>query len=276
MKVLIVSLLTPYLLLLGLIGLRYNTQGFPVVSKTVQVLSVTDSGELEEKDLIINGNYHQFSLDFRSVHPGLPFTQEKHLRPCSEYFDEAEEFTKALQCANKKVFSKSPYTSELEPPKIPKCNIVTTDSPDVRETPDFNYISMDILGKTLAFYDTETQVIFVVETYDMKMIYRHELQHYFLALKDGGERCDHCHEMWNQCEPPRYDPTEASINEGKKKRKGFSFRLIENFYNDAIIRVKGIKGHGEKRITKSPGNGSKEIQKDGRGQPQVLRQIQSR
>lgn len=268
MRSVLLGILTPIFSFLIGVSILFNFTGHPVVSKNVKILNIDPNGNFQEKEISLNG-FNLLSLDVRSVHSGLPFTRQKHLKPCSEYFNEKEELNKALSCANSKVFSK--YTTPLKTPPPPKCQVVTVESPDVRETPDFNYINMDLFGKTLAFYDTTTQEIFLVETYDIKMIYRHELQHHFLSLKDGGETCDHCHDMWNQCEAGRYTPTEESIAEGKKKRKGLSIRLIENFYRNAIMELKGFTYDGKKGISKSPGTGTKKVQETGRGLSQILR-----
>lgn len=239
MKAFFLALISPYLTLALVFFIHSHMVGQPVVSKTVQVLNVAKDGNIEEKDIVIDELF-KGTLDFKSVHAGLPFTRKKDLKPCSDFFDVEEQLTEALQCANAAIFSKPPYTSSLARPKMAVCNVILTTSPDVRETPDFNYINLDLFGKTLAFYDTQTQEIFLVETYDMKMILRHELQHHFLTLKDGGERCDHCHEIWNKCEAPRYTPSPESVSAGKDKGTSLFYKIFENFQRDFFQKIQSL------------------------------------
>ena len=114
------------------------------------------------------------------------------LEPCGLHFDEQEEFNKALQCVLDKVWDKGPITSnELA---IPRCFILKAKSPDVytREDIGFNFIPIMefdiesgkvISGAVVGYYQTETKTVFVVENVDAPMVYRHELQHYFLHIQ---------------------------------------------------------------------------------------------
>jgi hypothetical protein len=144
----------------------------------------------------------------------IPFTTEKYLIPCSKYFNEQEEFNKARQCVDRKVFTNNEMPKTIT---LPTCYIISKKSPDVETSKDkvFNFINFTILmkGGIVGFYLEENHSIFVVENIDDEMIYRHELQHYFLKLVEGDANAAHDHRIWQECEPPHYDPSiEAEIS----------------------------------------------------------------
>ena len=140
------------------------------------------------------------------------------LEPCGLHFNEQEEFNKALQCVTDKVWDKGPITDPNL--TIPRCFILKAKSPDVYTRPDigFNFIPIMefdpqsgtvISGAVVGYYQTETKTVFVVENIDAPMVYRHELQHYFLHIQQpitGGG--GHHQKIWDRCEPPYYTPSD--------------------------------------------------------------------
>lgn len=152
-----------------------------------------------------------------AIHYLIPFTKKEDLMPCEKAFDASRNFNEALSCSNSTVFSSSPL-KDVNPPQ---CYVITGNSPDVMESEDgsFNYISTSILlvERILGFYEEEDQTIYLVETYDMEQVYRHELQHYFLHLKEGDGNGAHDHAIWQSCEPPTYTPSKAAVLHGRKK-----------------------------------------------------------
>lgn len=154
-----------------------------------------------------------------AIHYLIPFTKAEHLKPCREVFNEEKNFQEALTCTNATVFHKDNLT-EVE---VPECYVVSSDSPDVMESEDgsFNYISTSILlmQRILGFYEEETKTLYITETYDMEKVYRHELQHYFLHLKEGDGNGRHDHEIWQLCEPPYYEPSDEAIAHAHKKKE---------------------------------------------------------
>lgn len=159
-----------------------------------------------------------------NVHELIPHTRWEHLKPCGAIFDEEKEFKKALQCVNKKVWPSTPLPSDRESLSIPRCFIISTASPDIFSgtySQLFNFIPVMTPfgpGAVLGVYQPETKTVFIVENVDSAMIYRHELQHFFLHLHDpdakiGGELAHgggHFQPIWDECEPPYYSPTKRS------------------------------------------------------------------
>lgn len=149
----------------------------------------------------------------KQIHEIIPHTRWSHLRPCGAYLDEQEEFAAARQCVNSKVplFKKKPVPQTA---LVPRCFVITTDSPNVLQGPSHNAIPIiDIfrgrMGGILGFYDSSTQTVYVVENVDVAQIYRHELQHHFQHIT--GHTVNHEGEVWNKCEPPLYEPSKTSI-----------------------------------------------------------------
>lgn len=144
------------------------------------------------------------------VHEILPNTTWEHLKPCGIYFNEKEEFDRALQCVNERVWPESPVSEETT---IPRCFIVSTSSPDVMRFPDHPFNAIPIItifgaGLVVGVYQPETHTVFVVENEDAAATYRHELQHLFLHIHDpetGGG--GHHQPIWEKCEPPYYEPS---------------------------------------------------------------------
>lgn len=142
------------------------------------------------------------------VHEILPRTRWGHLRPCGTLFDEKKEFEIAKQCVNERVWQDDP----IEEPYIPRCFLISADSPDVFASPEgFNGIPLLTpfgFGMVVGVYQPETQTVFIVENEDSAQIYRHELQHFFLHLHspitEGG---GHYQDIWKQCEAPYYEPS---------------------------------------------------------------------
>jgi hypothetical protein len=160
------------------------------------------------------------------------------LEPCGIHFNEQLEFETALQCVNKKVWADSKIPSDTS---IPRCFILKAKSPDVftREDIGFNFIPiMDydvsgqlITGAVVGYYQTETRTVFVVENIDAPMVYRHELQHYFLHIHDpetGGG--GHWQNIWDECEPPYYTPSDKvktrARNKGSVKNDGHGHEVV--------------------------------------------------
>lgn len=109
-------------------------------------------------------------------------------------------------------FLKTPLaTNNLDLP-IPRCFIVKAQSPNVLSRDGINFImifDMTGVGAVVGVYQPETRTVFVVENTDAALIYRHELQHYFLHIHDpetaGG---GHDQPIWQHCEPPYYTPSD--------------------------------------------------------------------
>lgn len=149
----------------------------------------------------------------------LPFTKPEHLRTCEDYFDQAKLFEQTLSCANKSVFKSKPLKSI----KIPECYVISVNSPDVIVSPDgvFNFIGTSILllNRIVGFYENQAKTLYLVETYDLPLIYRHELQHYFLDLAEGDGNGRHDHAIWDKCEPPYYQPSQEAVDHAKENLK---------------------------------------------------------
>lgn len=147
------------------------------------------------------------------IHPFILNTKWSHLRPCSVDLDELKEFRKSLACWNSvypenKLFED--YT-EIEV-ALPRCYIITTASPDIYsgKTLRFNFIHGLLVQFTLGFYDFRYKTIYVVENIDSDIIYRHELQHYFLDFMEKRGGSGHDQEIWKKCEEATYSPTDES------------------------------------------------------------------
>lgn len=166
-----------------------------------------------------------------SVHEILPNTKWEHLRPCGSAFNEAAEYEKALQCVNDKVWPESPLSTDFEVSPPPRCFIVSTASLDVASNGEFNFIAVQTwfgVAAVLGVYQPETRTLFVVDNIDAGLVYRHELQHFFLHLHDPSTRgMGHNQPIWDACEPPTYTPSDKThlisilINDeklGKTKR----------------------------------------------------------
>ena len=157
------------------------------------------------------------------VHEIMPHTKWGHMKPCSEFMNEQEEFNKALQCANEKAWPDSPLEGKEHLPLVPpRCFVVSTASPDVFSADDgsFNFIPLigpfGLEGGIVGVYQQESMTVYVVENTDMNAVYRHELQHYFLHLHnpetEGGGHDQH---IWSVCEPPYYTPSDKAIEIGR-------------------------------------------------------------
>jgi len=149
----------------------------------------------------------------------IPFTKSDHLSPCSNYFNVEEEYYKSLSCSNKKVFSKESYNKTLKDLVIPQCFVITTKSPDVVQTKALNYLNSTVLSNDgiVGFYDEKTKAIYIVENFDAPMIWRHELQHYFLDLVDKDANGSHDHTIWQRCEPKNYQISKEAQAAANKK-----------------------------------------------------------
>jgi len=158
-----------------------------------------------------------FQLSFFVVDTALPFTQKEHLKSCNS-FDVEAQAEQSRQCTNEKYLDKR--GKHLDKFELPVCYVITDKSPDVKTDPSgiFDYINIGFFdnGKVLAFYNTETHEIFLVENLDIRKIYRHELQHRMLHIAEGGEKGDHDSDLWQVCEPARYDPSKETIEHAKK------------------------------------------------------------
>jgi hypothetical protein len=157
------------------------------------------------------------ATDATIIHELFPRSSWNDLEPCGLHFNEQEEFNKALQCVNTNVWPDSPIVKE-EFTHIPRCFIVKAHSPDVYTSPKagFNFWPMFeptpmgiAVGAVVGVYQPETRTVYIVENIDAAMVYRHELQHYFLHEHDpetGGG--GHHQKIWEKCEPPYYTPSD--------------------------------------------------------------------
>jgi hypothetical protein len=146
----------------------------------------------------------------------LPFTSEEQLIPCSVYFNEKEEFDKSLEC----LVDSRDSIDKLHLP-LPECYVVSKESVDVVQTSSYNYIRMSILsfasGGFLGYYDHNRVIVYVVETYDMKDIYYHEIGHYVLHFVYGDPDSTHSDIFWKQCSSTYYTPSQESIENNSKR-----------------------------------------------------------
>jgi hypothetical protein len=146
------------------------------------------------------------------IHELFPNSSWNDLSPCGLYFNEQEEFRIARSCVNEKVWSKRPLTSNEKDFPIPRCYVIKAHSPNIISSKGINFLPLfdySGLGAVVGVYQPETRTVFVVENIDAPMVYRHELQHYFLhehdPITEGG---GHDQEIWQKCEPPYYTPSE--------------------------------------------------------------------
>lgn len=155
--------------------------------------------------------------DSQIIHELFPRSSWNDFEPCGLHFNEQEEFNKALQCVNKNVWGQTPITDDTVT-HLPRCFIVKAKSSDIYTRPDigFNFVPhFEVtpfgiqVGAIVGVYQPETRTVFIVENVDAPMIYRHELQHYFLHAHDpetGGG--GHDQQIWQKCEPPYYTPSD--------------------------------------------------------------------
>lgn len=200
-------------------SLRLLSKIFFLLLPTILVIQLITSGSLQ----IPSGFRVKRTAQHPLIHPIIPNTRWEHLKPCGIMFNEQKEFDAARQCVNDNVWPLNPISSELLPPR---CFIVSVESPDVFGIPAFNFIPLvDITGTgaIVGVYQPETHTVFVVENVDAAMVYRHELQHYFLHVHDpssGGR--GHFQSIWKRCEPGFYTPSEKT-------------KLIGTLMNDELI-----------------------------------------
>ena len=167
------------------------------------------------EDLVVYKENHQV------IHELFPRSNWDDLIPCGARFNEQEEYNKALQCVNDKVFP----DNKIKETTIPRCFILKAKAPDVyfQDSEGFNFIPIVSplgIGAVVGVYQPETKTVFLVENIDAKLIYRHELQHYFLDIHvEGSDGGGHYQEIWRQCEPPYYDPSEEVKRKIKKPVK---------------------------------------------------------
>lgn len=159
----------------------------------------------------------QGHMDRVVIHELFPRSSWNDFEPCGLHFNEQEEFNKALQCVNTNVWPESPVVDDTVT-HLPRCFIVKANSPDIYSRPDigFNFVPQFYatplgieVGGIVGVYQPETRTVFIVENIDAAMVYRHELQHYFLHAHNpetGGG--GHDQEIWQKCEPPYYTPSD--------------------------------------------------------------------
>lgn len=210
------------LLLSALVSLiRITAKLFFAVLPSVLVFAV-----LTQPEIMMNRGVSVISkVDHAQIHELFPNSSWNDLEPCGKYFDETEEFRKARQCVNDNVWpDRTLDTNELEFP-IPRCFIVKAHGPNVLSKDNINFIPIfDGLGvgAVVGVYQPETRTVYVVENVDAPMIYRHELQHYFLHEHDpettGG---GHHQTIWQKCEPPYYEPSKKvkALTENSEDKK---------------------------------------------------------
>lgn len=149
------------------------------------------------------------------IHELFPNSSWNDLAPCGLYFNEQEEFRTARSCVNKNVWEERPLTSNEKDFPIPRCYILKAHSPNILSKDGINFLPIfdpSGVGAVVGVYQPETRTVFVVENVDAPMVYRHELQHYFLhehdPITEGG---GHDQEIWSKCEPPYYTPSEKAV-----------------------------------------------------------------
>lgn len=175
---------------------------------------------------LVGESHPSFLGEKQVIHELIPNATWNDLEPCGLHFNEQEEFKTALQCVNKSVWSDSPLVKDWQT-HIPRCFIIKAGAVDIftTENAGFNFIPIVHIapdgiraGGVVGVYQPETRTVFVVENIDAAKVYRHELQHYFLHMHDpetqGG---GHDQNIWKQCEPPYYTPSEEVINTVKIK-----------------------------------------------------------
>lgn len=204
--------------MLKLISIIFKTARYVLSVSFYTLASLVIIGLLFNPTLELNAgsSVSVTATDRSAIHELFPNSTWNDLEPCGLHFDEQKEFNTALQCVNKKVWPESPIVKE-EFTHIPRCFIVKAKSPDVYTSPKagFNFWPIfDITpqgiaaGAVVGVYQPETRTVFIVENVDAAMVYRHELQHYFLHIHNpetGGG--GHFQEIWKQCEPPYYTPS---------------------------------------------------------------------
>lgn len=154
-----------------------------------------------------------------AIHELFPNSSWNDLSPCGLYFDEQEEFRKARACVNKNVWEKRPLTTNEKDFPIPRCYVIKAHSPNILSKNGINFLPIfdfSGVGAVVGVYQPETRTVFVVENVDAPMVYRHELQHYFLHEHDPEtEGGGHDQAIWSRCEPPYYTPSEKALALGK-------------------------------------------------------------
>lgn len=178
-------------------------------------------------------NYEAISLDshkpaevsqYDPVHFFIPFVRWIDVAPCSEFFNEDEEFKKALECGVPL------YGEALDSIKPPSCFIVKENSLGVIKGDGFNYLTLFLSeGKILGFYEPQSATTFIAENIDMAKVYRHEVQHHVLHLLEGDGDASHSHIFWVLCEPPYYEPSEESLERNKGRKTSFQNSIIDLF-----------------------------------------------
>ena len=164
-------------------------------------LSKEKQNKTEQSNSVSTINMHTNVV----IHELFPNTHWSHLKPCGTLFHEQSEFQKALQCVNTKVWSDKPLVNLV----IPRCFIVSNDSPDVRtdKTKFVNFIPVPG-GAIVGVYQPKTQTVFVVSNEDAAIIYRHELQHHFQhGYYPSSLGAGHTGPIWEKCEAAQYTPS---------------------------------------------------------------------
>lgn len=172
------------------------------------------------------------------IHELFPNSSWNDLAPCGLYFNELEEFRTARSCVNKNVWSDRPLTADEKDFPIPRCYILKAHSPNVLSKSGVNFVPIfdpSGVGAVVGVYQPETRTVFVVENVDAPMIYRHELQHYFLHEHDPEtEGGGHHQEIWSKCEPPYYTPSQKAQNLGGEDES-------QNKSNNDSIKIENPK-----------------------------------
>lgn len=146
------------------------------------------------------------------VHRAFPRTSWSHVRPCNQYFDENMNYNRARSCSNAASFFETGQTVSNSV-SSPKCFVITSSSPDVRHSPVYKMNGVILYGPIsryviVGLYEPTSETIFLVENYDLPMIYRHELQHYFqFKIDPEAKKKDHEGLVWDVCEPKTYTPS---------------------------------------------------------------------
>lgn len=147
------------------------------------------------------------------IHDLFPNTKWEHLKPCGQFFNEEKEFKEALSCSLRvwPTGNLHEISLDLTPPR---CFIVGVASPDLYGMKDFNFLPVQTIAGTqgvVGVYQPASRTVYIVENIDSALVYRHELQHFFLHLQEPWTRGGgHYQDIWKKCEPPYYTPSQKA------------------------------------------------------------------
>ena len=208
----------PVRLVCRAVSVAYHTTVFALASAfLLNVVFQPQIDLIRGESIVSNGNDPQAEY---MIHELFPNASWNDLEPCGQHFNEQKEFNTALQCVNQKVWPNSPIVDPVYT-HIPRCYVVKAHAADVYTKPElgFNFVPLFEVtpaglevGAVVGVYQPETRTVFIIENIDAPSVYRHELQHYFLHAHDPEtEGGGHDQLIWEACEPPYYEPSEAVL-----------------------------------------------------------------